>query len=112
MTGYKGIVYGLPEHDYHLHTALSSTEARMILNDTPAKYRWKKDHPPLIEPSKKFDIGSAVHSLVLGTGYEAVVIPADLLATNGAISTTAAKAFVADARDKGLIPLKLEEFQT
>jgi hypothetical protein len=111
MTGYKGIVYGLPEHDYHSHAALSSTEARMILNDTPAKYRWKKDHPPLIEPSKKFDIGSAVHSLVLGTGYEAVVIPADLLATNGAISTTAAKAFVADARDKGLIPLKLEEFQ-
>lgn len=110
MTDLQGIVKGLDELTYHSHTALSSTEARLIL-ESPAKYRWKKDHPPLIAPSKKFDIGSAVHSLVLGTGYEAVVIPADMLATNGAISTTAAKAFVANARDKGLIPLKLEEFQ-
>ena len=110
MTALEGIVHGLDELTYHSHGALSSTEARIIINESPAHYRYKKDHPPLIAPSKKFDIGSAVHSLVLGTGYEAVVIPADLLASNGAISTTAAKAFVADARDEGKIPLKLEEF--
>jgi len=111
MTELQGIVHNLDEATYHAHPALSSTEARIILNESPAHYRYKKDHPPLIAPSKKFDIGSAVHSLVLGKGYEAKVIPADILASNGAISTTAAKAFVADARDKGLIPLKAEEFQ-
>lgn len=111
MSDYNGIIHGLDEIAYHSHHALSSTEARMIINESPAHYRYKKDHPPLIAPSKKFDIGSAVHSKVLGVGYEAVVIPADILASNGAISTTAAKQFVADARDKGLIPLKQEEFQ-
>jgi hypothetical protein len=105
-----GIVPGLPEHEYHARPELSSTEARLIL-DSPAKYRWKKDHPPLVEPSKKFDVGSAVHSKVLGTGYEAVVIPPDYLATNGAASTTAAKTFIAEARAAGKIPLKIEEFE-
>lgn len=109
MTALNGIVHDLDESTYHSHGALSSTEARLIL-DSPAKYRWHKDHPPLVAPSKQYDIGSAVHSKVLGTGYEAVVIPAELLASNGAVSTKAAKEFVADARDRGLIPLKAEEF--
>lgn len=100
----------MAEHVYHSRPELSSTEARLIL-ESPAKYRWKKDHPPLIEPSKKFDIGSAVHSKVLGIGYEAVVIPDNILASNGAVSTTAAKEFVANARAEGKIPLKSSEFQ-
>lgn len=105
-----GIVLGLEEAAYHNHSALSSTEARLIL-DAPAKYRWAKDHPPLVKPSKKFDVGTAVHSKVLGTGYDVVVIPAELLASNGAISTTAAKAFVVDVRAAGKIPLKQEDFE-
>lgn len=104
------IVQDMPEWEYHSRPELSSTEARLIL-ESPARYRWAKDHPPLVPPSKKFDVGSAVHSKALGTGYEAVVIPADVLASNGAISTTAAKEFVADARAKGLIPLKADEFE-
>lgn len=100
----------MPESEYHARPELSSTEARLIL-DSPAKYRWKKDHPPLVAPSKKFDIGSAVHSKVLGVGYDAVVIPTELLASNGAISTKAAKEFVEQARTDGLIPLKAEEFE-
>lgn len=105
-----GIVHGMGEAAYHSRPELSSTEARLIL-DSPARYRYKKDHPPLVAPSKKFDLGSAVHSKVLGTGYEAVVIPADMLASNGAASTTAAKEFIAAARTAGKIPLKAEEFQ-
>jgi hypothetical protein len=105
-----GIVKGMPEADYHARLELSSTEARMIL-DSAAKYRWKKDHPPLLAPSKKFDLGSAIHSRVLGTGYEVAVIPDEILASNGAISTTAAKEFVARARAEGLVPLKREEFE-
>jgi len=107
----SGIVKGLPEWEYHNRPELSSTEARIILTETPAVYRWKKDHPPLVQPSKKFDIGSALHSKVLGTGYEAVVIPTDILASNGAASTTKAKKFIADARENGLIPLKQDDFQ-
>lgn len=106
---YEGIIVGLSEFDYHSSPELSSTEARLIL-DSPAKYRWAKDHPPFVKPSKKFDVGSAVHSLVLGTGYEAVEIPADRLSSNGAIGTAAAKAFVEQARAEGKIPLKAEEF--
>jgi hypothetical protein len=104
------VVVGMDEATYHARPELSSTEARLIL-DSPAKFRWAKDHPPLIAPSKKFDVGSAVHAKVLGTGYEAVEIPDDLLASNGAISTTAAKEFVAAARAEGKIPLKASEFQ-
>lgn len=101
----------MTEAEYHNErTELSSTEARMIL-DSPARYRYKKDHPPLIAPSKKFDVGSAVHSKALGKGYAAVVIPPGTLATNGAASTKAAKDFIQDARSKGLIPLKEAEFQ-
>jgi hypothetical protein len=107
----NGIVLGMPEAEYHAHPALSSTEARLIITETPADYRWKKDNPPLVAPSKKFDVGSAVHSKVLGTGYEAVEIPADLLASNGAVSTTAAKEFIAETRAAGKIPLKAAEFE-
>lgn len=82
----------------------------MILR-TPAEYRWAKDHPPLVKPSKKFDIGSAIHAKVLGTGYEAVIIPDDLLASNGAISTKAAKEFVELTRAEGKIPLLRKEFE-
>jgi hypothetical protein len=105
-----GLVRDMPEAEYHARPELSSTEARLIL-ESAARYRYKKDHPPLVSPSKKFDIGSAVHSLVLGTGYEAVLIPEDLLASNGAISTTAAKEFVEATRAAGKIPLKADDFQ-
>jgi len=110
VTDHEGIVLDLDEATYHAHTSLSSTEARMILR-TPAEYRWKKDHPPLIPASKKFDIGTAVHTKVLGTGYGVAVIPDELLASNGAISTKAAKEFVEEARADGLIPLKQADFE-
>jgi hypothetical protein len=106
----EGIVKGLREDLYHARPELSSTEARLLL-DSAARYRWKKDHPPLLTPSKKFDLGSAIHSKVLGTGYEVAVIPDDLLASNGYASTSAAKAFIAQAREDGLVPLKREDFE-
>jgi len=52
-----------------------------------------------------------VHSKVLGTGYEVAVIPAEILAKNGAISTVAAKEFVEQARADGMVPLKQEELE-
>lgn len=73
MSALAGIIRDLPEATYHSHPALSSTEARILL-DSPAKYRWKKDNPPLIDPSDKFDIGSAVHTSVLGVGPDVEVL--------------------------------------
>lgn len=56
-------IYEIPADTYHRHTeSLSSTGARMIVNDCPATFRWKMDNP---ENKREFDIGTATHLLVL-----------------------------------------------
>lgn len=118
MTDYNGLVYGLDEAAYFRQPGLSSTGAKKILQ-SPAHYRHYVEHPE--EPKAGFDLGSAVHSKVLGVGAQIAVYPDgngperfehdgqeldNVLASNGAISTKAAKAFETDARDRGLIPVK------
>jgi len=64
-----GIYSDVDETEYFANPALSSTEARWLL-DSPARYRYLKDHR---EPSTAaFDFGSAVHTRVLGTGWDVV----------------------------------------
>lgn len=108
-TELKGIVAGLDEETYHAHPALSSTGARALL-ESPARFQWNRTHPRTAK--KEFDLGSAVHSKVLGTGYGVVEIPADKLGKNGALSTDAAKLFVEQTRAAGKIPLKAAEIAT
>lgn len=55
---------------------------------------------------KRLDNGSIDHALVLGIGKRIDPIPKGLLARNGAISTEAAKDFVAASRGFGKIPVK------
>lgn len=92
--------------------SLSSTLARLILNQSPL-HAWTAS--PRLNPNwqpvekKTFDIGRAAHRAVLGAGSDFCVIPEDILASNGAASTKEAKAFVEDARAKGLTPLKQAE---
>lgn len=115
---YTGLVYDLPESTYFKQPGLSSTGAKKILK-SPAHYRHYVEHPE--EPKDAFDVGSAVHSKVLGVGAQITVYPdgtgperfeydgeeiGNVLASNGAISTNAAKAFEAEARSNGLIPVK------
>lgn len=103
----SGLVLGMDEEAYHAHPAFSSTQARTILA-SPAKYQYGLTHA---EPSTRaFDLGTAVHSKVLGTGSETVVIPEELLASNGAASTTAAKEFIENARAAGQTPVKQAVF--
>lgn len=98
MSGYNGVVLDLDERLYHADSALSSTGARELLK-APRVFQWNRTHP---KPHKKvFDVGTAAHKKVLGAGAQTVVIPKKLLATNGAVSTSAAKAFVAEAREAG-----------
>lgn len=98
-----GIIEGLPDHLYHSRPELSSTGARRLL-ESPAKFRYLQDHP---EPPKPvFDVGSCVHAKVLGVGAPITVIPTEYLASNGAVSTKDAKAFIEGARGAGKIPVK------
>jgi len=100
--------------DVAVRPSLSSTLARKI-HDNSALHAWTA-HPrlnPDWEPteSKTFDIGRAAHRAVLGAGADYVEIPADLLSSNGAVGTKAAKAFVEECRAAGLTPLVGEEIQ-
>lgn len=100
-----GIVYDLDESSYHADPALSSSRARRIL-ESPALFRWMEDHPQA--PKSAFDLGTAVHSKVLGTGARTVTIPDELLASNGSASTKDAKAFIEQARIDGMTPVKAD----
>jgi hypothetical protein len=102
------IVIGMPEDEYHRHPALSSTGARRIL-ESPARFRAAQFAPE--KAKEAFDLGTAVHTQVLGVGQPLVEIPDGLLASNGAISTKAAKEFVAEARAAGKVPMKSGPFR-
>lgn len=68
---FSGIIQGLDEETYHAHPALSSTGARKLL-ESPARFDYWRKHP---EPHKDaFDLGTAVHSKVLGTGWDVAVL--------------------------------------
>lgn len=103
MSELNGIVAGVSEAVYFAHDSLSSTGARAIL-DSPARFAYQQKVPRA--PKAEFDLGSAVHSKLLGTGYEIVTVPDEYLASNGALSTKAAKQFVDEARAEGRIPVK------
>ncbi len=103
-----GIVRGLDEKVYHAHDSLSSTGAKLLAKSA-ADFKWNKDHP---QPFKKvFDEGTIAHALVLGTPIEVAVVPNDILTSNGALSTKAAKEFVENARLEGKIPMKADEHE-
>lgn len=99
----EGIILDMPEGEYHRRPELSSTQARRLL-ESPAKYRHALTVPEA--PKAAYDLGTAVHSKVLGVGAATVAIPEDLLAANGAASTKAAKDWIEQARREGKTPVK------
>ncbi|MEP5729597.1 MAG: PD-(D/E)XK nuclease-like domain-containing protein [Sulfitobacter sp.] len=114
----QGVYFDLSDEQYHgdpcKTPSLSSTLARTLLNQSPL-HAWTA-HPklnPSFQPVEKntFDIGRAAHRSVLGRGSEYEEIPSDLLAANGAASTKAAKEWIADARARGVTPLKSDEIE-
>ena len=115
-----GIIPRLDERLYHAHPALSSTQARELL-DSPARYAFNRTVPRA--DTKSFDVGTAAHSKVLGVGAGIAVYPdgagdhvftdpdtgeehVNVLASNGAASTAIAKRFEKATREAGLIPVK------
>lgn len=91
-------VCDIPADDYHATEALSSTGIKLLLPPScPAKYRWALENPP--PPKDVFDLGTAAHALVLGTGPKIEVIDADDWRTK------AAKEARDYARQAGRVPL-------
>ncbi|WP_329131445.1 PD-(D/E)XK nuclease-like domain-containing protein [Streptomyces sp. NBC_01476] len=79
--------------------SLSSSGARALLDPgCPAQFNHDRQNPQ--GPKKEFEIGTAAHSLLLGTGSELVVVDAEKWATN------AVKAEVLAIRAEDKIPLK------
>lgn len=102
-------VLDMDEHTYHADPvpagSLSASMAKVLIKPGgPAKLRHQLDNGP--QTKRVFDFGHAAHQLILGKGAPIAVIPANLLASNGAASTNAAKAFIDDARNDGATPLK------
>ncbi|GGX62986.1 hypothetical protein GCM10007385_35140 [Tateyamaria omphalii] len=101
-------------HADHLRAepSLSSTLARKLVTQSPL-HVWTA-HPrmnPDLEPTTKktFDVGKAAHACILQGRSNWAVFPDDVLASNGAASTKAAKEWEADVRAKGLVPLKADQ---
>lgn len=99
-----GLIHDIPDADYHAMPGLSATGMKWILR-SPKHYRQMIEHR-VEKPA--FDFGHAVHAKVLGVGMNVAVIPDTLLAKNGAASTLEAKAFIAQARADGLVPVKAD----
>jgi exodeoxyribonuclease VIII len=105
------VVHDLPDADYHARPELSSTGARLLLPEfggSPAKFKYRQGRE---YTSAAFDVGKAVHAAVLGVGAEAVAYPDDVLASNGAASTKAAKDWADGVRFEGKIPMKAADLR-
>lgn len=105
------IVYDLEDAAYHSRPELSSTGARLLLPEykgSPATYKYWQGRE---RNTAAYDLGKAVHARILGVGARAVAYPDDVLASNGAASTKAAKEWAEAARADGLIPMKAADLQ-
>jgi hypothetical protein len=102
-----GVVYGMADAVYHAGPELSSTGARRLL-ESPARYRWETDHPQA--GKEAFDVGTAVHTKVLGTGAGTIAYPEEHLTPSGSVSSKAATvAWAAEKRAEGFVPISPDQ---
>jgi hypothetical protein len=112
MTLPIGIHYNVPAADYHAdpceRPSLSSSVAKILLEKTP-RHAWTA-HPrlnPDFAPKQesKFDLGSAVHELMLGKGVGYTVINAADYKSKDAQQARQ------KAREAGAVPLLAEQYK-
>lgn len=102
MTTLTGIHEDMDEQTYHARPELSSTGARTLLR-VAAKFDWDRTHPV---HKDVFDLGSAVHTKVLGKGWPVLVFDFDSWRTKDA------QAAQREAREAGAIPMLRKDFHT
>lgn len=99
-------VYDLPAEEYHADPveggSLSSTGARRLLEMPPARWRYEQAHPT--PPTAPMILGTAVHSLTLGSGPLVERIDADDW------KTKAARAMRDEAVAAGNVPLLRNDY--
>lgn len=85
----EGIVYGMPEAEYHApRDELSSTGAKLIL-ESPKKFKYQILDGHRVYKAG-FDLGTVVHTKVLGVGADFIEYPEEHLTAGGNVSTKAA----------------------
>ena len=99
-----GVIDGMPDQEYRATPALSVSGAKLLLPPScPAKFKWERDNGRESKPA--WDLGHAVHQMVLGVGAEIRVIEADDWRTN------AAKAQRTEAYAEGAVPLLRKDYE-
>ena len=86
----------------HLGRSLSASGAKVLLR-SPARFAWERDHPT--PTTDALEIGSAVHSFILGSGPTVSEVKADSWRTKAAQEERDAH------RRAGMIPLLTADFE-
>jgi hypothetical protein len=92
-----GLYDDVPEDVYHVDGGSLSQSGARVLLECPAIFACERQHPP--EPTDAQEFGTALHSLILGTGVEVVVVDARDWRTK------AAQEARLEARAAGKVPL-------
>lgn len=104
-----GLIFDLDEGIYHVgivagEPSLSHSGMKTLLTKTAARFRFQTDHRDRSDVRPEFELGSAVHSLVLGAGPGLL----DMEVTDWRSPKVRAEA--AAARTEGLIPLRSQDY--
>ncbi|NUS54772.1 MAG: hypothetical protein HOV66_07900, partial [Streptomycetaceae bacterium] len=82
MTLTVGIHDDIPELEYHADPALSASGAKTLLH-SPARFAWERENGT--RSSDAMDLGTLVHTLVLGSHDRRIVVsPFDSMRTKAA----------------------------
>lgn len=108
MSGPLSGIFTMPAEEYHARPELSSTGARQVLKECPARYWWDRQYPK--EPSDALDVGSAAHEWLL----EGETWPQrhGILPESHDARTKDGKAQIEAIRESGKRPLKWGDFET
>lgn len=109
ITG-PGLVYDLDEDIYHAgivagEASLSHSGMKTLLAKTAARFRFETDNRDHSDVRPEFELGSAVHTLVLGAGPDLL----NMEVTDWKSPKVRAEA--AAARREGLIPLRSQDYR-
>lgn len=105
----------MPEAEYHSMTEFVSNSMRKVARESLERYeaQYVTKTLPYQPPSRPQLFGASVHKLVLeGVASTVVQIPEEVLSKSGSRAGNAWKDFEASCTERGLTPLKRDEFKS